>query len=209
VSAKGQTLFDDGRPVRLIGFARDVTEGVLAEQALRETEERYRLASRATNDAIWDWNLATNHVLWNEALQVAHGHAPDAVEPTGDWWITHIHPDDRARIDRSIHAVIDGTGTAWTDEYRFLRADGSYADILDRGYVIRDARGQAVRMIGAMLDISERRRAEEHQRLLTGELQHRVKNTLALVQAIAGQTFRDLADPAAAREAFSARLISL
>ena len=69
--------------------------------------------------------------------------------------------------------------------------------------------GRAVRMIGAMLDISERKRAEEHQRLLTGELQHRVKNTLAMVQAIASQTFRNAADLDAAREAFSARLISL
>ncbi len=54
------------------------------------------------------------------------------MEPTGDWWIGHIHPEDRARIHATIHAVIDGTGTVWTDEYRFLRADCSYADILDR-----------------------------------------------------------------------------
>ena len=209
VSAKGQTLFEGGRPVRLIGFARDVTESRRAEQVLRETEERYRLASQATNDAIWDWNLVTNHVHWNEALRRAHGHTPDAIEPTGDWWIGHIHPDDRARIDVSIHAVIDGTGTVWTDEYRFLRADGSYADILDRGYVIRDEGGRAIRMIGAMLDITERKRAEEHQRLLTGELQHRVKNTLALVQAIASQTLRGASDVAEMREAFAARLISL
>jgi PAS domain S-box-containing protein len=209
VSAKGQTLFGGGRPVRLIGTARDVTESRCAEQALRETEERYRLASRATNDAIWDWNLATNHVLWNEALRVAHGYTPDAVEPTGGWWIGHIHPDDRSRIDASIHAVIDGTGTAWSDEYRFLRADGSYAYILDRGYVIRDAQGNAVRMIGAMLDITQRKQAEEHQRLLTGELQHRIKNTLAMVQAIASQTLRGAADIDEAREALAARLISL
>jgi PAS domain S-box-containing protein len=209
VSAKGQTLFEDGRPVRLIGTARDITESRRAEQVLRETEERYRLAARATNDAIWDWNLATNHVRWNEALEVAYGHAPETVEPTGDWWIAHIHPDDRPGIDASIHAVIDGTGTVWLDEYRFLRADGSYAHVLDRGYVLRDAQGRAARMIGAMLDISERKRAEERQRLLTGELQHRVKNTLALVQAIAGQTFRNTTDPAAAHEAFAARLISL
>ncbi len=209
VYAKGQTLFEDGRPVRLIGFAREVTESRRAEQALRETEERYRLAARATNDAIWDWDLATNQVRWNEALQVAHGHAPDAVEPTGDWWIGHIHPDDQARIDATIHAVIDGSGSSWSDEYRFLRADGSYADILDRGYVIRDAAGRAVRMIGAMLDITERKRAEEHQRLLTGELQHRVKNTLALVQAIASQTLRGADDVNEMREAFAARLISL
>ncbi|WP_310347529.1 PAS domain S-box protein [Methylobacterium sp. BE186] len=209
VAAKGQSFVRDGRTVRFIGTVRDVTESRQAEEALRETEERYRLAARATNDAVWDWDLATNHILWNEALLTAHGHAPDAVEPTGDWWISHIHPDDRVRIDAGIHAVIDGTGAAWADEYRFLRADGSYAHILDRGYVIRDECGRAIRMIGAMLDITERKRAEEHQRLLTGELQHRVKNTLALVQAIASQTFRNAPDQEQAREAFAARLISL
>ncbi|SFM63883.1 PAS domain S-box protein [Methylobacterium pseudosasicola] len=209
VAAKGQAFFEGGRTLRFIGTTRDVTQSRRADQALREAEERYRLAARATNDAIWDWNLATNHVLWNEALGEAHGHVPDAVEPTGDWWIAHIHPDDRARVDRSIHAVIDGVGTAWADEYRFRRADGSYADILDRGYVIRNGTGQAVRMIGAMLDITRRKQAEEHQRLLTGELQHRVKNTLALVQAIASQTFRNASDLGAAREAFAERLISL
>ncbi|MCJ2064888.1 PAS domain S-box protein [Methylobacterium sp. J-088] len=209
VAAKGQAFVEGGRTVRFIGTTRDVTASRRAEQALRQAEERYRLAARATNDAIWDWDLATNHVSWNEALHTAHGHAPDAVEPTGDWWIGHIHTDDRERVDRSIHAIIDGDGTAWSDEYRFRRADGTYADILDRGYVLRDAAGRALRMIGAMFDISEGKRAEEYQRLLTGELQHRVKNTLALVQAIAAQTFRNVTDTEAAREAFSARLISL
>ena len=209
VSAKGQTLFEDGKAMRLIGTARDVTENRRAEQALREAEERYRLASRATNDAIWDWDLASNHILWNDALYAAYGHLPASVEPTGDWWIGRIHPDDRTRIDASIHAVIDGIGSAWSDEYRFLRADGSYAYVLDRGYVTRDGHGRATRMIGAMLDISERRKAEEHQRMLTGELQHRVKNTLALVQAIASQTLRGTTDVNEMREAFAARLISL
>ena len=209
VSAKGQTLFENGRPVRLIGFARDVTESRRAEQALRETEERYRLAARATNDAIWDWNLASDHIRWNEAVQHMFGYAPDEVGPSGDWWTSHIHADDRERVKAGIYAVIDDHTEHWTDEYRFLRADGSYAHILDRGYVLRDGSGRAVRMIGAMLDISERKRAEEHQRLLTGELQHRVKNTLAMIQAIASQTFRNAADMDEAREAFSARLISL
>ncbi|MBE7156929.1 MAG: PAS domain-containing protein [Rhodospirillales bacterium] len=209
ISAKGQAFFVQGRPVRFIGTVRDISASRRAEQTLQETEERYRLAARATNDAIWDWNLVTNQVLWNEALTVAYGHQPGALEPTGEWWLAHIHPDDRNRVSTSIHAVIDGTGTSWSDEYRFLRADGSYADILDRGYVLRDEAGNGVRMIGAMLDITARKRAEEHQRLLTAELQHRVKNTLAMVQAIASQTLRGATDLEEAREGFAARLISL
>jgi len=102
-------------------------------------------------------------------------------------------------VRAGIHSVIEGTRRGWTDEYRFLRADGAYAYILDRGYVLRDAHGRAVRMTGAMIDMTERKAAEEHQRLLTGELQHRIKNTLAMVQAIASQTFRRAPDVDAAR----------
>jgi PAS domain S-box-containing protein len=209
VAAKGRTFVEGGRTVRFIGTGRDITATRRAEQGLRETEERYRLAARATNDAIWDWDLASDHIRWNEAVRTLFGYAGDDVGPSGSWWKSHIHAEDRERVKAGIHAVIDGGGERWTDEYRFLRADGSYADILDRGYVIRDAEGRATRMIGAMLDISERKKAEEHQRLLTGELQHRVKNTLTLVQAIASQTMRGSTDVNAMREAFAARLISL
>ncbi|GJE42263.1 PAS domain S-box protein [Methylobacterium soli] len=209
VAAKGQAIIENGRAVRFIGTVRDVSASRRAEQELRETEERLRLAARATNDAIWDWNLGSDHIRWNEAVQTLFGYAADEVGPSGSWWKSHIHPDDRDRVKAGIYAVINGRSEHWSDEYRFLRADGSYADILDRGYVLRDERGHAVRMIGAMLDISARKRAEEHQKLLTNELQHRVKNSLALVQAIASQTFRNATDIDEAREAFAARLISL
>lgn len=141
-------------------FFRDVSEQKQADAAARETAERYRLAVRATNDAIWDWHFATNHVLWNEALQTAYGHQPADVEPTGEWWIEHIHPDDRERVDHSIHAAIDGDDESWTEAYRFRRADGGYAEVFDRGHVIRDENGRAIRMIGAMLDLTEQRRSQ-------------------------------------------------
>lgn len=143
---------------------RAVAEQEVALEAVRATEERYRRAAQATRDAIWDWDFTTGHVLWNEALEAAYGHPLADVAPTAAWWIDHIHPDDRARIDASIHAVIDGAGTVWGDEYRFRRADGSYADVFDRGSVIRDDAGRAMRMIGAMLDLTERKRAEAERR---------------------------------------------
>ncbi|KAB1073083.1 PAS domain S-box protein [Methylobacterium planeticum] len=151
---------DGGEAIGFVKILRDRTGERETLRSLEESRERYRLATRATNDAIWDWNLATNHILWNEALGEAYGHAPEGVEPTGDWWLAQIHPDDRARVGASIHAVIDGTGTAWTDEYRFRRADGSYAEVLDRGHVIRDGDGRPCRMIGAMLDLTRMRTAE-------------------------------------------------
>jgi PAS domain S-box-containing protein len=173
VSAHGLAFFEDRVPVRLVGTVQDVTADREAQAALREVEQRLRLAGRATNDAIWDWDFRTNHVTWNEALHHVYGHALADVDPTGQWWIAHIHADDRARIDASIHAVIDGEGTDWTDEYRFARADGSHADVLDRGYVLRDAAGAPIRMVGAMMDVSARkaveRQLEEDKQRLTQE----------------------------------------
>ncbi|PBP51103.1 hybrid sensor histidine kinase/response regulator [Pseudomonas syringae] len=152
----------DGNNTHLgfVKILRDRTREHLAGRATEEAQERYRLAAKATNDSIWDWDFATNLVLWNDALEEAYGHPLATLDNSGDWWIGQIHPDDRTRVYDSIHAVIDGNGTAWTDEYRFRRLDGSYADVLDRGHVIRDIDGQAVRMIGAMLDMSQMRKAE-------------------------------------------------
>ncbi len=208
VAANGRLIHQGGRAVRFIGAVRDITRKRQAEIALREAEERYRLALRATKDIVWDWDFADDRVRWNEALTDAFGYDMSDVEPTGTWWIDHIHPEDRERISHDIHAVIDGSGERWSGEYRFRRADGSYAFVHDRGFVSRDASGRALRMIGAMLDLTERKKADEQQNLLLGELQHRVKNTLAMVQAIASQTFRGSASPQA-REAFTARVIAL
>ena len=149
-----------GAPIGTVIEARNIAEERERDAELRETAERYRLAARATRDAIWDWDLLTNQVLWNEAVRDLFGYAAEEVGPDGDWWIAHIHPDDRQRVSDSIHTLIDGDGTAWAEEYRFLAAGGSHVYVFDRGYVIRDEDGKAVRMIGAMLDLTERRRAE-------------------------------------------------
>lgn len=172
-------LDDSGEPVGTVIEARDITEEKAAATALRETEERYRLAVTATNDAIWDWDLTTNRVQWDEAIETLFGYQLEDVVPTGEWWIGHIHPDDRARIDESIHAVIDGAESHWTDDYRFLAANGDHVHVCDRGFVIRDEEGTAVRMIGAMLDLTERRRAEKALHDLNERLEQRVAEEVA------------------------------
>jgi PAS domain S-box-containing protein len=149
-----------GAVVGFVKVLRDRTEQHRSREALDALNERYRMVARATTDAIWDWDLRQNDVTWNEALQTTYGHSPGPLECGGEWWLAQIHPDDRAAVNRSIHAVIDGGGTNWTHEYRFRRADGSHATVLDRGFVIRDAQGRATRMIGAMLDLSGLRQAE-------------------------------------------------
>ena len=158
LSTKAPLRDADGDVIGLVGASLDITDRKAVEASHREIEERYRLAARATNDAIWDWRMADGHVIWNEAVGTRFGHRIS--ESSARWWLDHIHPDDRSRIDASIHAVIDNGGETWTDEYRFRRADGSYASVLDRGAVLRGSAGEAVRMIGAMLDLTERKAAE-------------------------------------------------
>jgi PAS domain S-box-containing protein len=150
----------DGNITQWFGTCTDIHEQKQTEDALRWSEERYELASLATNDAIWDWNLETQSVTWNAAIHRVFGYADDAVADTAQWWYDHIHPADAERVVHSIHAVIDHGGTAWHDEYRYRRADGSYAQVLDRGHVAHNAEGKPVRMIGAMQDVTEQRRAE-------------------------------------------------
>src|ERR1019366_4774152 len=135
-------------------------------RALRVNEERFQLVSRATNDGIWDWDLVTGAVWWNENLQTNFGYAPDEIKPGVEGWKSNIHPEDLERVSQSITRAIEGGQNIWVDEYRFLRHQGSYADVLDRGYIIRDAASRPLRMVGAMTDISAQKRAELQYRAL-------------------------------------------
>lgn len=153
---------------------QEISEQRRAQEALRQNEERLRIVSQATNDAVWDWDLVTDDLWCNDGMRTLFGYEANAVGPKATWWYDHIHPDEREQIVSGIHAVIDDGQQHWSAEYRFGRADGSFADVFDRGFVFRNADGKAMRMIGAMMDISERKRAEEALARLNTELEQRV-----------------------------------
>jgi PAS domain S-box-containing protein len=155
----GRFFIREGRPVHIVAI-RDITERKRAEVALRESLERFQLASLATYNAIWDWNLQTDTLWWNENFQTLFGYAAEEIEPGIESWTNRIHPEDRDRIKTSIHAAIASGQENWFDQYRFRRKDGMFAEVEDRGYIARDASGQPARMIGAMRDITERKQAE-------------------------------------------------
>lgn len=141
----------------------DITRRRRLESNLLENEERLRLALKATNDVVWDWDIINDSQHWNEAGRKVFGWT-EIVENTVNaaWWLERIHPDDRQRVEYRFYAVVQNTtDIRWQDEYRFKRSDGTYAEVLDRGYVMRDNAGKAIRMIGAMLDITERKKAEQ------------------------------------------------
>lgn len=135
-----------------------------AQAALRESEERYRLALLATNDAVWDIDMATGSTFWGERYTATFEQSTATTE-SRQWWIDHLHPDDRERVVGSLQEAIAGTQHNWAQDYRFLRADAVWAEIQDRAYIARDERGQARRIVGAMSDVTDRKHAEAELRL--------------------------------------------
>jgi PAS domain S-box-containing protein len=131
--------------------------------ALAASEERHRLAARATNDVIWDWDIRTSAVHWSEGASGAFRTSADDLGRDIEWWSECIHPEDRDATTASLTDALDSDTQIWTAEYRFRCGDGTYAEILDRGYVLREADGTPRRMIGSMLNLTERRAAERER----------------------------------------------
>jgi PAS domain S-box-containing protein len=137
----------------------------IREAAIRDSEERYRLINLATKDAVWDWDVRNNTLWWNDGVERLFGYQPSEVSSDLAWWVDRVHPDDRSRVHDSLQRPAETNASGWEEDYRFRRRDETYADIQDRGYVMRDESGGAGRMIGMMQDITERRhsqRAIEH-----------------------------------------------
>ncbi len=118
------------------------------------------MATKATNDAIWDLNLTADTVQWNDTYTTLFGR-PLETENSWQWWVDRLHPEDRERTVGGLRAAIDGREDHWICEYRFLRADGTRAEVFDRAYIARDESGKAWRVVGAMSDQTERKQAEE------------------------------------------------
>ncbi|MCW3108155.1 MAG: domain S-box protein [Segetibacter sp.] len=130
-----------------------------AEEKLHESNERFNLVSEATVDAIWDWELKTGTVFWGDNFELLFGYTIQNNKGDILFWEDHIHPEDKQRVVDGIHNAIPSENK-WQDEYRFLKADGTYAYVLDKAVVIRDETGEPYRMTGSMRDITERKEAE-------------------------------------------------
>jgi len=140
----------EGRPGHLIAAIQDITERKHSETAVREREERYRLLARSSNEALWDWDLVTDRLIWDEGTGPLLDYQRSQLGDTASWWYERIHPGERERIMASLDSAIAEGREAWTEEYRFRRADGSYAAVQGRAHIARDQTGAPVRVISGM-----------------------------------------------------------
>ena len=160
----------DGRVIRWYGTIEDVEQQKRSELARIDLEERYRLAARATTDAIWDLDLATHTIEWSDSESSFFGYTADLNPTSLEWWRERIHPDDADRVSTSFDRAIEAEETHWSAHYRFLCANGEWSSVYDRGYIIRDETGAATRIVGAMSDFTERQRAEAELKRMQSEL---------------------------------------
>ncbi|HEY6902077.1 MAG TPA: PAS domain-containing protein, partial [Puia sp.] len=130
-------------------------------RALAVSEERFRLVSRVTNDALWDWDFVNNIVWWSETFYKQFGSSTSEGPMDRSGWQQRLHPDDRSVTQQSIYTAINNHQTQWSREYRFQKENGEYAYILDRAYILHDDNGTPYRMLGSMLDITELKKAAE------------------------------------------------
>jgi formate hydrogenlyase transcriptional activator len=143
----------------------DTTDRMRAEEALRESEHRFQLVSQATKDILYEWNLQTGFVWWNDsAMRSVFGYPLEEMRHELNWWEERLHPEDKDRIDVSVSETLSGPEQMWENEYRFRKMDNSYAYVYHRAFIVRDGEGKALKVIGSLMDFTERKQSEEKLR---------------------------------------------
>ncbi|MEA5451609.1 PAS domain-containing protein [Leptolyngbya sp. CCNP1308] len=191
LAERGNVDYDAaGRPIRRSGMVMDITAQKAAEATLRASEERFRLVARATNDAIWDWDIVANTTWRGEGFKTLFGYSDADLKAPSDWWHNRLHPEDRHQVLASLQTALEGDATIWKEEYRFRRPDSSYAYVMNRSHIIRNAQGQAIRIIGGVLNLTEQKNLEaqllQSQKMeaigqLTGGMAHDFNNLLTVI----------------------------
>jgi len=161
ISTSGEPLFDAvGEFQGYHGTARDVTDIIQLSEALDFAQSRYRVVAQATLSAIWDHDEATGLTRWTQGIDEIFGYQVAGRDvPTG-WWLERVHPDDRERVMAGYEAAVARRSRSMDAEYRFARADGSYACVVDRGVILYDGDGRVQRRVGGVIDLTAQRLAE-------------------------------------------------
>ncbi|MBU4436227.1 MAG: PAS domain-containing protein [Alphaproteobacteria bacterium] len=206
----GRAYFEAGACTRFVGVISDITERKTAEAQVLRQQETLRLAVEAADVGVWEFDLETDVLSWSDRCRAMFG-VPSDEPVTLDGFYARLHPEDLEATCAALSRTLDPEiRDDYAHEFRAIgRDDGVERWIAAKGEAFFSPEGKATRLLGATLDITERKRAETHLRLLVNELNHRVKNSLATIQAIAAQSFNGTHSLPQAREAFSNRIVAL
>lgn len=184
----------------IFGIGQDISELVESRKSTAQHIERFQKVTQATSDAIWDYDIVKNSLYWGEGFLTLFGYDPALADPTLEYLLSLIHPEDRVRVIQLIQSYLSPTSTKndWLEEYRFLKSDGTYADVLDKAIFIRNEEGEVSRVVGAMQDISKQKENEKSLRSLNEELEKNVEmlaNSNLELQQFAFVASHDLQEP--------------
>lgn len=135
-------------------------------EEIKDSNERYDIVAKATSDTIWDWKIQEDSFIWNKGIQGVFGYKKEEVGKTSKWWFDRIHPEDSIKMSIKLYSFIEQKTEKWQDEYRFKCADGTYKYVFDRGFLVKDEEGNAIRMIGAIQDVTKQKEEEQRLKLL-------------------------------------------
>ncbi|MEJ7558354.1 MAG: PAS domain S-box protein [Pedobacter sp.] len=153
VFVEGNTVCFEGKNARLV-MVIDRTVELRATQAMEDSIARFNIVSKATSDAIWDWDMLTGQMIWNQGIKDIFGYQTTSFDES--WWQSRVHPEDLERVVHKLSRLVERQRTRLSVEYRFQRADGSYCCVLDRAFILFNNDGKPIRIIGSMQDITER-----------------------------------------------------
>lgn len=157
---RGRIIRDeDGKALKLIGATSDISEITSNKNALKLANTRFNYAMKATREMMWDWNIENDTILRSNAFKKIYGYDETEKPSVENFWFSKISEKDREKVKESLFTALENPKVSeWKKEYRFIKENGERSFVVDRGYIVRDAEGKAVRMIGATLDVSESRR---------------------------------------------------
>lgn len=167
----------------VIASHRDITAQKAAAEELRIFNERYELVTKATNEAIWDLDLVTGSMSWSDGYRILFGHGFEDNENDLDFWEANIHPDEQEAVIQGFDRFLKQHDTPyWECEYRFRKSDGTYANVLDKGYLIFNKDNTPLRMVGAMQDITERKKLEQELLVRERNKQNQIAQAVVFAQ---------------------------
>jgi PAS domain S-box-containing protein len=161
LSSKSPLRDSAGEVVGLIGISTDITQRLEVETALRESQERFQLATLAASVGIWDWDATTGQVNWSGDHFRLAGISREEFDGTTRVFLQAVHPNDRQRLRSAIRSAREQRQEIWEDEYRFLHRDGRVVWVAGRSRIEYDAEGKTLRMTGVCIDITQRKQAEQ------------------------------------------------
>ncbi len=135
-------------------YFKDITNRRKVDEEIRIAKERYDLVSRATQEAIYDWDINKNILEWSEAYYSIFGYEKKSGPETIVDWELHLHPEDKNLVLETLETTLNSKDSEWFMEYRLIKSTGEINFVMERGYIIRDSNNKPIRMIGSLQDIT-------------------------------------------------------